>query len=96
MCQAATTTKNTARLIKDNLAGFQGHAALYRLSKPLEGHRHVIVSAVVAMFSGPETFIFPATKAGEVTNYGELEGSYRGGLDHRRAIEGAGYRLVDR
>lgn len=80
----------TATKIK-NLNGWEGDARLYRLSEPLDGHEYVIVSAVVAMFSGPETYIFPADPEGEVTGWGELEGSFRGGLDHVEALEGAGY-----
>jgi hypothetical protein len=54
-------------------------------------HSYVIVSAVDAMFSGPETYIFPANEDGQIQDYGELEGSYRGGFDHVTALEGAGY-----
>ena len=69
----------------------QGHKALYKLNPPLEGHEFVVVSSVHAMFTGPETYIFPADKNGKVTNWGELPGSYRGGLNHIKALEDAGY-----
>jgi hypothetical protein len=92
----------TAKLLKDNLPSFRGHAALYKLDPPLvdkgwrdddpeKHHSYVIVSAVDAMFSGPETYIFPANEDGQIQDYGELEGSYRGGFDHVTALEGAGY-----
>jgi hypothetical protein len=55
---------------------------------------YVIVSAVIAMFSGPETYIFPTTETGEILNWGELDGSYRGGLNHDTALLNAGYELV--
>jgi len=46
------------------------------------------------MFSGPETYIFPANGNGKVLSFLELEGSYRGGLNHFKALEGAGYVVV--
>jgi hypothetical protein len=80
----------TATLIK-KLTGFEGDSRLYKLSEPLENFEHVVVSAVYAMMSGPETYIFGANKKGEIQNWGELEGSFRGSLNHREALEGAGY-----
>ena len=55
---------------------------------------HVIVSAVVAMFSGPETYIFPANDKGEITDWGELDGSFKGDLDHAQALRNAGYEVT--
>lgn len=95
----------TATKIKD-LDGFAGHAALYKLSQPIkyerwgeedekpEQYEHVIVSAASVMFSGPETYIFGANEAGEITNWTELDGSFRGGLDHEAALRGAGYEIA--
>jgi hypothetical protein len=40
-----------------------------------------------------ETFIFPADKDGCVLDWGELEGSYRGDLNHERALNGLGFEL---
>lgn len=90
-------SKRTATKIKEGL-DWQGDATLYQLSAPItyEGDRQtdfVWVSAVCAIFSGPETFIFPADDNGEVLGWAELEGSFRGGLDHERALRGAGYSL---
>lgn len=96
----------TATLVK-RLTGWRGDAALYRLDPPLatnvwdwrkraDGTRlltHVIVSATIVPYGGPETYIFPASAEGEVTDWGELEGSYRGGLDHAEALAGAGYEI---
>jgi hypothetical protein len=92
----------TATYIKD-VARFTGTAKLYRLSEPApygwdndEGAtEYVIVSAANAMFSGPETYIFPANDAGEVTDWTEMDGSYRGGLCHESAIASAGWILAD-
>ena len=93
-----------AQLLK-HLIGWNGDARLYRLSEPVpygeEGEEgktdHVIVSAVIAPYSGAETFIFPASGSddprGFVISYGEMDGSYRGGLDHAEAIRNAGWEL---
>lgn len=88
----------TAKLIKDRLDGFTGHAALYELEPPItdgeKTHKRVIVSAVNAMFSGPETYIFPAYEdKEEISDWSELEGSYRGGKDHVQALQNAGYEV---
>lgn len=94
----------TATKIRD-LDGFTGKAALYKLDPPLalrdwDGEAtgstdYVIVSATVA-FSGPETYIFPASNAESVrpSDWGKLHGSYQGGLDHAEALEGAGYEVA--
>jgi hypothetical protein len=90
----------TATFIKD-LNGFSGHASLYKLSEPVgygwDGEKgkteFVVVSAANVMFSGNETYIFPADEKGEVTDWGEMPGSYRGGLSHEEAISNAGWTL---
>lgn len=76
-----------------------GDGRIYRLSPPLtteEGveAEFVWVSAVIVPFGGPETYVFPCTEDGEVTDWTEQEGSYRGGLDHETALRGAGYEVV--
>ena len=86
--------------------GFRGVALLYRLSPPITYTRYddecneralsteyVIVSAVIAFGDGPETYIFPASADGIIASWGELFGSFRGALDHARALRGAGYSL---
>ena len=93
----------TATLVRA-LNGFTGSAALYKLSEPLhyldwdeDGNEvemaalYVVISAANVIFSGPETYIFPSNRKGEVVSWGELPGSYRGGLDHHEALRGAGY-----
>ncbi len=90
-----------AELIKDNLKGFNGHAALYKLSPPMKDvdcddieteHEYVVVSAVYTL-GAPETYIFSANAEGMVTAWGALKGSYKGGMSHVEALEGAGYSL---
>jgi len=85
------------------LDGFTGDAALYRLSPLMKiehmndaflgGIEYVVVSATIALFTGAETYIFPANKDGEVLDWGELKGSYRGGLSHSKALKNAGYTM---
>ena len=91
----------TAKILR-RLEDYTGVAYLCHLDPPLAreawseedqppSYEHVVVSATVASYSGPETYIFGADEAGEVAAWGELPGSYRGGLDHEEALRGAGY-----
>jgi len=95
----------TARFIKAVNEQSRGAQRLYELDPPLaeepwdddqpvKHHRYVVVSAVVA-YSGPETYIFPADEEGAITDWGELEGSFRGALNHEAALQGAGYDVVE-
>ena len=87
-----------------NLDNFNGNAKLWILSEeiphgnmwdddePPIGHtKYVVTSAANVVFSGSETYIFPCTEQGKVLDWGELDGSYKGGLDHEQAIENAGW-----
>jgi len=94
-------SEKTATFVRELPTSDTGaHQRLYRLSEPLHGYgddvadEFVVVSAIVAMFSGPETYIFPGNEAGEVTDWGELPGSFKGSLDHESALRGAGYTVV--
>lgn len=93
--------KGIATLIRRDLPEFVGHASLYGVlpgvAYDADGVTHttnyVIVSAV---HDHPihETYIFPADESGSVIDWGELDGSLRGTTSHRKALEGAGYKLV--
>lgn len=93
----------TATYIKD-LERFTGEAKLYELSEEIKLYdwndklkgttKFVVVSATNVLFSGFETYIFPANEDGNVTDWGELSGSYRGGLDHDVALNGLGFKPV--
>ena len=54
---------------------------------------YVWVSAADVPFSGPETYIFPCDSGGKVTDWGEMDGSFKGSLDHERALLNAGYEV---
>lgn len=85
----------TARLVKERLPNFNGHANLYWLDPPMEYEdktiEYVVVSATNVIFSGPETYIFAADSQGEVEDWEDLPGSFQGGLDHTAALADAGY-----
>lgn len=56
---------------------------------------YVIVSATFVPFvGGEETYIFPATPDGEIDDWGELPGSFKGEQDHDKALERAGYEVT--
>jgi len=91
------------RIDKDISEKFNGRAVLYELDEAVpytkynwESDEHtkeqsfyVVASAVVPMFgSGPETFLFPCDSEGNVLDWGELPGSFVGGLDPQQAIDG--------
>lgn len=93
----------TATFIKE--FPFNGSALwkLYKCDPPLEGYEwedtqvgaeYVIVSAAMVPYTGPETYIFQANEDGEVIDWGELPGSYRGGLSHAQALQNVGYTVV--
>ena len=89
------TNTKTATLIA-NKPWERGEYRLYRLSEPLEGHELVLVSAIrIAFDTGlPETYIFPSSEAGTITNWSDLPGSIQGVYDHAQALAGAGYELA--
>lgn len=87
--------------------GMNGSKRLFRLDPPLRQrdwfadeddafteHEIVVVSAAIA-FGSPETYIFPADRSGEITDFGELDGSFRGSLDHEEALRNAGYDRIE-
>jgi hypothetical protein len=83
--------------------GCTGFGAVYRLDPPMEwsdwsgdevatvNAQFVWVHAANVPFSGPETYIFPCDSDGEVKDWAEMQGSFKGGMDLERALEGAGY-----
>lgn len=100
--------RKTATLLRQ-LEPWLGDARLYRLSDYAEYNRsdytkqgnnkkgrtkYVVVSATTVSFFGPETYIFPSDAHGETLNMLEMAGSFRGGLDHTRALKSLGFSVV--
>lgn len=82
----------TAILIK-RVNGFIGRAHLFELRPPLAKNTYVVASSTVALFSGPETYLFSAKKSGEVKSWSELEGSQRGTLNYKDCFSSIGYEV---
>lgn len=80
-----------ATFLKEQISHRGAVQRVYRLEPGGPLPEFVCVSAIVAMFSGPETYVFACDAEGEITDFSDLEGSYRGGLDHDEALRGAGY-----
>lgn len=97
-----------ATLVKKLEGTWKGDARLYKLDVPVkigyqwdddkpderEETNFVVVSAVHEYFAH-ETYIFPSDGDGNILDWGELDGSYRGGTDHERALNNAGYVVVE-
>ena len=83
---------NTATFLK-TLTDMRGDARLYRMDPPFQNNEYVVVSAVNT-YSGPETFIFASDKNGRIDEWGELDGSIAGELDHAQALRNAGYAIA--
>ncbi len=101
-----TTKTSTAQFIKRIEKSPEAAQALYRLNPPIvqtgynedgeyvSTHEYVVVSSIVAPYSGPETYIFAADETGKIVEWMELEGSFRGEPDHGRALRNAGYTTI--
>jgi hypothetical protein len=98
-----------ATFVRD-VDGMRGSAKLWQTSEPYSypsddwrgedekrGTTTYVISSAVDAYGGPETYLFPSDESGEILDWLELDGSYRGGLDHVRAIEGfvASFSKVD-
>lgn len=57
--------------------------------------KFVITSAVDVLYSGPETYMFPANEHGEIINWGEMPGSFKGEFNHEKCIIGAGWKILE-
>lgn len=67
-----------------------GSVGLYQLDPPWMGIKYVAVSGARTAF-GRETAIFPAEEDGNVLDWEEMPGSFKGAIDHAAALEGLGY-----
>jgi hypothetical protein len=94
-----------AKLIKDDLTGFRGHAALYQVTPPMASsswdgpdapsqmNDFVVVSSANVMGRN-ETYIFPANEKGKVLDWIQMEGSQGGIYSHDDAFANVGYDIV--
>ncbi len=88
----------TAKLIKTLNDKHYKQQALYELSEPLKDFneekefKFVVVSAINNEF-GIETYVFGADKDGNITDWGELPGSFKGSMDLVGALGEAGYAI---
>lgn len=89
--------KKTATMIlyEKHFPKAAGKQALYKCEPPIDGHKYVVASSVVAMFSGPETYLFPATAKGEIKEWVELSPSQRGTLSAKKVFKDAGYEVIE-
>ena len=85
------------------LKGYRGDARLYKLSTPIKedaygderNANYVVVSGVLAYDTGiEETYIFESDIEGNIKDYAELDGSFKGSIDHEKALNNAGYKLI--
>lgn len=67
-----------------------GSVGLYQLDPPWFGIRYVAVSGARTTFA-LETYIFPADENGNILDWEEMPGSFKGAIDHAAALEGLGY-----
>ena len=90
-----------ATFVADVSARFNGHAELFKLDTTMRvgntelgrKYNHIVVSAISNKWA-TETYIFPSDQNGEILDYTELQGSYRGGTDIDKALEYGGYEVV--
>ena len=67
---------------------------LWRLSSPVSytGYDSTytcdyVITSAVSVLGEPETYIFPADGKGNIVGWSELRGSFKGDLNHQRAID---------
>ena len=94
--------KKTATFIKDlDLYSVSSDQKLYMVNVPVvydedKPTDYIVVSACASAFDTgiPETYIFPSNKHGEIIDWSELEGSFRGSEDHDKALIDGGYTII--
>lgn len=74
-----------------------GTMTQYHLDPPLDGSEHVLLVSIAPddrIVEHEEVYVLDCDAQGVVTNWQTKAGSYRGGVDHRHALNIAGYSLV--
>lgn len=94
----------TAEYISTQANGPQLEQQVYRVYPPMRTPNHdhnadnvcetdyVLVSATASTIP-PETYIFACNERGQVANWSELEGSFKGEMDIEKALYRAGYKI---
>ena len=82
-------TNRTARKIKN----VNSRQILWEVLPRINGHKYVITSATEVEFTGPETYMFAADETGNIIDWCELPGSYRGDLEHSKCFEYINYKI---
>lgn len=66
---------------------------LWSVFPRINGHKWVVTSAKIIPTIGPETYMFGSDENGNIISWDELQGSYRGGLEHRICFQNIGYNI---
>lgn len=81
--------------------GLPVDARLFRVDPPMTDwnetttFEYVVVSGSrVPELRQPETYLFGADEHGKILDWLELDGSFQGDVDHVKALNNAGYRVV--
>jgi hypothetical protein len=82
-------TNRIARKIKN----VNKNQILWEVMPRIEGNKYVVTSISDLAFSGPETYMFAADENGNIINWNELPGSYRGELNHGKCFKEIGYKI---
>ena len=83
---------NEAKFLKN--VESEAQQAVYQMAPPLQGYEYVVVSAA-CVFGESETYIFGSDAKGQIVNWSELDGSFKGQLSHETALSNAGYKIVN-
>lgn len=95
---SACSAEMRATLVKQMVSTPTRDVRTYRLTPPMEtseGPTEYVVSSGCVALGVPETYLFRANADGEVASWVELNGSFRGAIDHGQALRNAGYSVDD-
>lgn len=81
-----------ATFVKRLISGVGQRAEVFKCKEGGSLPEYVVVSAVDSPYVY-ETYIFPSDENGTITDWMELDGSYKGGTDIDLALENAGYEV---
>ncbi len=73
------------------IKNISSHKILWEVMPRIDGNKYVITSTANTPLVGKEVYLFPADEKGNIIDWGELEGSYHGSLDHKKCFENIGY-----